>query len=219
MAFDFMSLDNYHLDIMRQNVTMIRQINATINDSYQAIEKNERFQYPPSNISTISDTGKQFSTYYQDINKSDNKGALSGLRKVALEMSKDSNDGNFLGLKDPLNDLKTYDYDQYINFFETANTVGDHYHSLGEWLSTYSEIQAPKQQSQFIDLSKEFMTKEGPKDERNISFSVFLKEIKEITQTKKTRESQVESLEDLYKKQWIKLTDAPDSLDQNTNLG
>lgn len=45
MAVDFMSLDNYHLELMRQNVSMIRQVNTSIIQSYKNNLKQDHSPY------------------------------------------------------------------------------------------------------------------------------------------------------------------------------
>lgn len=180
MAVDFMSLDNYYLELMRQNVSMIRQVNTSIIQTYKSNHKQENSSLSKSNVSSLSETGKEFSTYYQDINKSDNENALIGLKKISLEISKDTKGGSFYGLKDHLESLKASDYDQYIDFFETANTVGNRYHSLGQWLDTYTLMDDSSHQSRFIDLSKDFMSKEVSDYDLKKSFSSFLKEIQKV---------------------------------------
>ena len=165
---------------MRQNVSMIRQVNTSITQNYKNSHKQENSPLSKANTTSLSEAGKQFSTYYQDINKSDNENALMGLKKISLEISKDTKGGNFNGLNDHLESLKSSDYNHYIDFFETANTVGNRYHSLGQWLDTYTLMDDTSHQSRFIDLSKDFMSKEVSDYDLKKSFSSFLKEIQEV---------------------------------------
>ncbi|MCH4891378.1 hypothetical protein EZV73_27655 [Acidaminobacter sp. JC074] len=178
MTTRFMSLDSYHLQLLRQNVSSIRQ---TV-DSFKQLEIEKAYEPTVNNYSSISQIGKQFSSYYQDIKKTGNEDALNGLRQIAIDMSTNNDPNRYLSLTEDLDALKESDYDQYINFFETANSVGDQYHDLGSWLDTFTSIDDTEQQSQFIDTSRELIESEGSALEVNSMFSDFLETVQEVTE-------------------------------------
>ena len=180
MTVDFMSLDNYHLELMRQNVSMIQRVNTSIIQSYKNNINNKDPYKSESIVTNLSERGKEFSTYYQDIKGSDNDYALEGLKKLSFQVSNDPNNENFYSLDDHLKALKESDYNQYINFFETANEVGNQTPSLNSWLNNFTLLEDTDHQSLYIDLSKAYMSEENSDYESKSSFSNFLKEIQTI---------------------------------------
>lgn len=180
MTVDFMSLDNYHLELMRQNVSMIQRGNTSIIQSYKNNINNKDPYKSDSIVTNLSERGKEFSTYYQDIKGSDNDYALEGLKKLSFQVSNDPNNEIFYSLDDHLKALKESDYNQYINFFEAANEVGNQTPSLSSWLNNFTLLEDTDHQSLYIDLSKAYMSEENSDYENKSSFSIFLKEIRTI---------------------------------------
>lgn len=176
MSTQFMSLDSYHLQLLRQNVSMIRQTTQAL----KPLEIEPAYEPTVNDYSSISNIGKQFASYYQDIKKTGNEEALNGLRQVAIDMSSNSDPTRYLALTEDLDALKESDYDQYINFFETANSVGNQYHDLGSWIDTFTSIDETEDQSQFIDTSRELIESEGSVLDVNSTFSDFLDTVRTI---------------------------------------
>jgi len=173
MSNQFITLDDYKMNLMRQNVSMIRE---TVK-AFKPVINEPAYEPTFNNYSSISQIGKQFSTYYQDIKKTGNEEALNGLRQVAIDMSTSDDPNRYLALTEDLDDLKESDYDEFINFFETADSVGDNYHDLGSWIDTYTSIDDTDQQSQFLDASSELIETEGSSLEVSTTFTDFLNTI------------------------------------------
>lgn len=194
MAAQFPTLDSYYLELMRQNVSMIRQ---TVK-AYKPIETEASYEPSVNNYSSISQMGKQFASYYQDIKNTGNEEALDGLRQVAIDMSNSSDPARYLALTENLDALKESDYDQYINFFETADSVGDQYHDLGSWIDTFTRIDDTEQQSQFIDTSEELIEAEGSALDVNSTFSDFLETVKSVVDQAESEEEEASTLDEFF---------------------
>jgi hypothetical protein len=167
---------------MRQNVSMIRE---TVK-AFKPVITEPAYEPTFNNYSSISQIGKQFSTYYQDIKKTGNEEALNGLRQVAIDMSTSDDPNRYLELTEDLDALKESDYDEFINFFETADSVGNNYHDLGSWIDTYTSIDDTDQQSQFLDASRELIESEGSTLEVSSTFTDFLDTIQTVVEDEET---------------------------------
>ncbi|MBN2794586.1 MAG: hypothetical protein JXR88_04210 [Clostridia bacterium] len=196
MSTQFISLDTYYLELMKQNVSMIRQTTKTLKPPIS----EPAYEPTANNYSSISQMGKQFASYYQDIKKTNNEEALNGLRQVAIDMASNSDSNRYMMLKEDLNTLKEIDPNQYINFFQTANSVGNQYHDFGSWIDSFISIDETEQQSQFIDTSKELIEAEGSALEVNSMFSDFLDTIQRIVKDEDQTSKLDEFFQDLSEK-------------------